>query len=142
MGSVLAWNGVISPSMPGPSETLVSLEQRLAERLLDFDLLDAAWPRGRTAIERAEIGRRREDALSGIVVLRDRIITSRAETLADAAVQLRRLAVEAGAEGSSLREMLAEPDMRRLVASVLAVVERETARDGRGRDAVPLAVER
>ncbi len=59
--------------------------------------------------------------------LRDRIITSRAETLADATVQLRRLAVEAEAEGSSLREMLAEPDMQRLVASVLAVVEREAA---------------
>jgi len=33
-------------------------------------------------------------------------------------------------------------DARRLVASVLAVVEREAARDGRGRDAVLLAVER
>jgi hypothetical protein len=40
-------------------------------------------------------------------------------------VQLRRLAVEAEAEGSILRELLAEPDMRRLVASVLAVVEQE-----------------
>lgn len=67
----------------------------------------------------------REGALSGIVALRDRIVTARAETLADAAVQLRRLAVEAEAEGSILRELLAEPDMRRLVASVLAVVEQE-----------------
>jgi len=39
-------------------------------------------------------------------------------------VQLRRLAVEAEAEGPSLRGLLAEPDMRRWVASVLAVVER------------------
>ena len=38
--------------MPGPSETLSVLEQRLTERLLDFDLLDEAWPRGCTAIER------------------------------------------------------------------------------------------
>ncbi len=45
--------------MPGPSESLVDLEQRLAERLLTFERLDAAWPRGRTAIERAEIGRQR-----------------------------------------------------------------------------------
>ncbi len=50
--------------MPGPSETLVALAQRLAERLLDFERLDEAWARGRTAVKRAEIGRRREDALS------------------------------------------------------------------------------
>ena len=30
--------------MPGPSETLPALEQRLAERLLDFERLDEAWP--------------------------------------------------------------------------------------------------
>ena len=76
--------------MPAPSETLPVLEQRLAERLLDFERLDEAWPRGRTAIERAEIGRQREDALSRIVALRDLIVTTRAETLADAAVQFRR----------------------------------------------------
>ncbi len=40
--------------MPGPSETPVSLEQRLTKRLLAFERSDAAWPRGRTAIERAE----------------------------------------------------------------------------------------
>jgi hypothetical protein len=76
--------------MPATSETRPALEQRLAERLLDFERLDEAWPRGRTAIERAEIGRQREDALSGIVTLRDRIARGRAETLADAAAQLRR----------------------------------------------------
>jgi hypothetical protein len=43
--------------MPAPSETLVALEQRLVQRLLAFELLDEAWPRGRTAVERAEIGR-------------------------------------------------------------------------------------
>ncbi len=78
--------------MPGPSETLSVLEQRLAGRLLDFERLGEAWPRGRTAIERAEIGRHCEDALSGIVALWNRIVTARAETLADAAVQLRRRA--------------------------------------------------
>ncbi len=30
--------------MPAPSETLVALEQRLAEHLLDFERLDEAWP--------------------------------------------------------------------------------------------------
>ncbi len=39
--------------MPGPSESLVTLDQYLAERLLDFERLDEAWPRGRTPIERA-----------------------------------------------------------------------------------------
>ena len=39
--------------MPAPSETLPTLELRLAERLLAFEVLDGAWPRGRTAIERA-----------------------------------------------------------------------------------------
>ena len=29
--------------MPGTSETLPALEQRLTERLLDFDRLDEAW---------------------------------------------------------------------------------------------------
>ena len=101
--------------MPAASETLPALESCLAERLLDFDFLDEVWPRGRTAIERAGIGLQREDALSGIVALRDRIVTARAETLVDAAVQLRRLAVEAETEALSLRGLLAGPDMRGLV---------------------------
>ncbi len=92
--------------------------------------LDDAWPRGRTAIERAEIGRRREGALSEIVTLRDRIGPARAETLADTAVRLRRLVVMAE-ETPRPRALLASPDVRGLVASVLAVVEREA-------DAAPL----
>ncbi len=103
----------------------MALEQQLAAALIRFDDLDAAWPRGRNAVERAGIGRRREEALSEIMVLRQRIATGRALTLADAAVQLRRLAVEAEEEGPGLRGLLGEPDMRGLVASVLAVVERE-----------------
>ncbi len=78
--------------MPGPSETLPALEQQLAERLLDFETMDAAWPRGRIAIERADTGRQREDALSGIAAIQYCIAHGRAETLADAAVQFRRRA--------------------------------------------------
>ncbi len=52
--------------MPATSETLPVLEQRLAERLLDFERLDEAWPHSRTAIERAEIGRQRGDVRPGI----------------------------------------------------------------------------
>ncbi len=44
--------------MPDIPQTLVALEQRLAERWLAFERLDEAWPKGRSAIERAEIGRR------------------------------------------------------------------------------------
>ena len=111
--------------MPGPSESLPALERHLAGRLLDFERLDEAWPCGRTAFDRAEIGRHREDALSGIAALRDRIITSRAETLADAAVQLRRLAAMTEAEnGAGLHSLLSSPDVRGLVASALGAVER------------------
>ena len=117
-----------SAPMPGPSETLVDLEQRLTERLLDFGRLDEVWPRGPSAIERAEIGRQREDALSGIAALRDRIITSRAKTLADAAVQLRRLVVMAE-ETPRPRVLLGSPDVRGLIASLLAVVEREAGNE-------------
>ena len=114
-----------------PSESLPALEQRLAERLLAFEHLDAAWPKGRTAIERTEIGRQCEDALFKIVALRNRIASGRAETLADAAVQLRRLAVMADEEPRP-HVLLASPDARRLVASVLDVVEREAECAGSG----------
>ncbi len=50
--------------MSTPTESLVALESRLAQALLEFERLDTAWPRGRTAIERAGIGRLRETALS------------------------------------------------------------------------------
>ncbi len=110
--------------MSAASDSLVVLEQHLAERLLEFEYLDAAWPKGDTAVERARIGRFREDALSEIVVLQDRITRGRAETLADAAAQLRRLVVMADEEPCP-HALLEPPDMRGLVASVLVVVERE-----------------
>ncbi len=106
-----------------PSESPAVLEHQLVGHLLDFETLDAAWPKGRTAVERAEIGRRREDALSEIVALHRRIVAGRAETLADAAAQLRRLVVMAE-ERPEPHALLAPPNARRLVASVLAVVER------------------
>ncbi len=43
--------------MPVPSESLVTLESHLTQRLLDFERLDEAWPKGRTALERAWIPR-------------------------------------------------------------------------------------
>ncbi len=55
--------------MPASSETLPVLKDHLAAHLLGFERLDVAWPRGRTVTERAEIGRQRKDALSGIEAL-------------------------------------------------------------------------
>ncbi len=52
---------------------------------------NAAWPHAPHVLDRAKIDRRREEALSEVVALRDRIVTARAENLADAAAQLRRL---------------------------------------------------
>ena len=113
---------------PATFETLPVLEEQPAGRLLAFERLDEAGLKGRTAIERAAIGRRREDALSGIVTLRQRIVTARAETPADATVQLRRLVVMAE-EAPRPHALLASPDVRRLVAPVLDVVERAVEAD-------------
>ncbi len=117
--------------MPSTSQSLVSLEHQLADRLLDFERLDEVWPNGATAVERAQIGRRREEALSEIVALHQRIVSGRAETLADAAAQLRRLAVMAN-ERPEPHALLAPPSARSLVASVLAVVERVVDGAGQG----------
>ncbi len=111
------------PTMPDLSESLVALESHLVDHLLDFEDLDAAWPKGRTAVERARIGREREEALSEIATLRNRIAGGRAATLADAAVQLRRLVVMADEEPRP-HVLLASPDARGLVVSVLAVTVR------------------
>jgi hypothetical protein len=100
--------------MPEPAESLVALEAQLTDTLLDFERLDEAWPKGATAVERAEIGRRREEALSDIVTLHQRIVAGPAETLADAAAQLRRLQVRIG-KGDEVSA--------RLLASALGAVE-------------------
>ncbi len=61
--------------MSDPSETLPILEQRFAEHLLAFVLLDKAWPHGHTAIERADVGRQRNGVLVEIAALQKRIAT-------------------------------------------------------------------
>ncbi len=52
MGGVSPENRVIS-LMPEPAESLVTFEQRLTRRLLDFERLDAAWPKASSPVERA-----------------------------------------------------------------------------------------
>ena len=115
--------------MPGSAESPAALEQQLVDSLLKFERLDDAWPCGQTALERAEIGRRREEALSEIVTLHQRIVTGRAKTLADAAAQLRRLAVLAD-ERPDAHALLTPPSARQLIASVLEVVERAAGGPG------------
>ena len=61
--------------MSEPSETLVALEQRFAEHLLAFVLLDKAWPHGHTAIARADVGRQRNGVLTKVAALQERIAT-------------------------------------------------------------------
>ncbi len=100
----------------GPHQSLVDLEEQLADRLLDFERLDEAWPHVPYVLDRARIGQQRDDTLSEISRLQQRIVTAQAVTIEDAAVQLRRLKVWMGT-----RDTVSE----RLLASVLAVVERE-----------------
>ncbi len=97
--------------MSEPSEILCALEQRFAEHLLALVLLDKAWPQGLTATEPAKVGRLRNVVLVKIEALQERITSNRAETLADAAVQLRRLAAMTEAEnGAGLRSVMSSPD--------------------------------
>lgn len=63
--------GLLSAAMPTASKSLVALEPQLSERLLAFERLDGAWPRGRDVIERAEIGQEREEALSEIASIQE-----------------------------------------------------------------------
>ncbi len=77
--------------MTTPSGHLVELEPQLAGLLVQFEVLSEGWPKAPRAVNRARIGREHSQALDEIGALQQRITVSRAETLADAAVQLRRL---------------------------------------------------
>ncbi len=87
---------------------------------------NAAWPHAPHGLDRAKIGCERQDTFSEIGRLQERIIEAQAITIEDAAAQLRRLAAMTEPEnGAGLRMLLVSPDVRRQVAPVLAVVERE-----------------
>ena len=103
-------------------KTLVDLEHQFHCRLLEFARLDDEWPKGATALIRAKIGRQHSEALSDIAELEKRIFEARAESLDDAAVQLRRLA--AVMDEIDVRKLLSSPGVRRLVMSVSNAVER------------------
>ena len=55
--------------------------------------LDDAWPKGKTAMERYEIGCRHRDCLARIREIQESFVAIEAHTVAGAAVQLRRLEV-------------------------------------------------
>ncbi len=100
---------------PMRAPDLASLERRLEARLLELDSLQRERPRAPRALQRAEMGRQIDDALPEFRDLERQIALARASTLADAAVQLRRLA--AWIDGAN--EVPA-----RLLASALGAVER------------------
>ncbi len=111
-----------------PSATLVEMERELTRVLIEYDDLEAAWPKEPGAVARAEIGRQVEDALGRIYELHRAITRAQAETLPDAAVQLRRLAVLLDVESvpaTSLQAALEGQNetAQRLLASALAAVE-------------------
>ncbi len=111
-----------------PSATLVEMERELEDLLIEYDELEAAWPKGRHVLVRARIGRQVADALSRIADLVNDIITTPARTPAEAAVQLRRLAALFEGCRNPLRRLLQPDDedgeaARRLLASALAAVE-------------------
>ena len=97
-----------------PHDALPALDQQLAGRLLEIESVDEAWTRGRAAVERAEIGRQREDALSGIVALRNRIVTARAvgSSLGPPAPRLLAAAASrrSGGPGAGVKPETALPD--------------------------------
>ncbi len=111
-----------------PGAGLVELERQLEGALIEYERLREAWPKEPGALARAEIGRQVEDALGRIYGLHHAITRTQAETLPDAAVQLRRLAALFDGQGASILSLQAALEgqnetAQRLLASALAAVE-------------------
>ncbi len=98
-----------------PAADLPSLERRLEACLIELERLHQVRPSLPDALSRAGAGQRIDELLDEIAVLQQDVEKSPAETLADAAVQHRRLA--AWIDG-------ANEVPERLLASVLRAVER------------------
>ncbi len=117
--------GAYSGPMAAPFGHLVDLEQQVAGLLVRFEILSEAWRKAPRAVDRARMGRERSQALDKIGSLQRRITVARAETLADAAVQLRRLEAIV-ANGVMLS--LDWHGLTRLVGSIRGAVELEVDR--------------
>ena len=96
-----------------PTASLPTLEHRLEARLLELDKLHRSRPQLPTALERAAAGQTIDELLDEIAELQQRIDTSPATTLEDAAVKLRRLSA-----------YVEEGQLARLLAGALGAVER------------------
>ncbi len=98
-----------------PAADLPALERRLEACLIELERLYEARPRMSDALARAGAGQRIDELLDEIAELQQEVEKSPAETLADAAVQLRRLAawIDGGNETPA-----------RLLASALRAVEK------------------
>ena len=89
-----------------PDAALLAMEGELERLLMRWEDLRAAWPKGRTAVERARLGRKVDDTLDRISDIHRQIVTTPARTLAGAAVQLRRLQTMLGSENLRVRQLL------------------------------------
>ena len=100
-----------------PAASLPTLEQHLEARLLELDRLQRARRQLHSALARAQAGEQIDELLLEIGELERAIDAGPAETLADAAVKLRRLSAHLG-PGSAAR----------LLAGALSAVEKVMVR--------------
>lgn len=114
----------VPAALKEPGAGLVELERQLEGALIEYESLSEAWPKEPGAVARAEIGRQVEDALGCIYGLHHAITRTQAETLPDAAVQIRRAL--AAIEAHDCKSPFAEAERTEIIllASALAVVER------------------
>ncbi len=114
----------VPAALKEPGAGLVELERQLEGALIEYERLREAWPKEPGAVARAEIGRQVEDALGRIYGLHHAITRTKAETLPDAAVQIRRAL--AAIEAHDCKSPFAEAGRTEIIllASALAVVER------------------
>ncbi len=73
------------------ADGLVEMERELTRLLIEYDELEAAWPKGGHVLVRAKIGRQVADALARIDAPEHAIATTPARTADEAAVRHRRL---------------------------------------------------
>ena len=73
-----------------PDADLLAWEAELDRLVVEHAKLEAAWPKGETAVERARTGRRLDEVLTRIAELHGLIARAQPRTLAGTAVQLRR----------------------------------------------------
>ncbi len=118
----------VPAALKEPGAGLVDLERELETLLVEYESLTLAWPKEPHVVAGAGIGGQVEDALGRIYELQRAITRTQAETLPDAAVQLRRLAALFDGQGASILSLQAALEgqnetAQRLLASALAAVE-------------------